>query len=105
MGVFSRLRKKEVGKLAPAETRACSHDLAIRALVAEIRTLTARIDGLQSAFSALNAFRVALEAKTWIAFHRRRGGSVAGGCAGPQQQGVMHAGVTCREIGFKKSRL
>jgi hypothetical protein len=43
--------------------------------------LTARIDGLQRAFSALNAFRVTLEAKTWMGFHQRRSGQVAGGCA------------------------
>jgi len=81
MALFRHYRSKEAGKSAPAGARSCSHDAAINGLTAEIRTLTARIDGLQRAFSALNAFRVALEAKTWIAFHRRRSGHVAGGCA------------------------
>ncbi len=66
---------------AQAETRSCLHDAAINGLAAEIRTLAARIDGMQRAFSALNAIRLALEAKTWIAFHQRRSGHVAGGCA------------------------
>jgi len=92
MDVFRHFRRKEARKSAPAETRSCSHNAAINGLATEIRTLTARIDALQCAFTAridglqravtaLNAFRVALEAKTWIAFHQRRSGRVAGGCA------------------------
>ena len=50
-------------------------------LAAEIRTLTARIDDFERAFRALDAFRIALEAKTWIAFRQHRSGQVAGGCA------------------------
>jgi hypothetical protein len=81
MPLFRKLQKKQLEKSAPASTRLCSHEAAISGLTAEIRTLAARIDGLQRAFTALNAIRLALEAKTWTEFHRRRSGRVAGGCA------------------------
>lgn len=78
MALSQYFRSKDAEEPAPAETASCSHDAG---LAAEIRRLTARIDGFERAFSALNAFRIALEAKTWIAFHQRRSGRVAGGCA------------------------
>lgn len=81
MALSQYFRSKDAEEPAPARTASCSHDAAIHGLAAEIRTLTARIDGLHRAFAALNAFRVALEAKTWIAFHQRRSGQVTGGCA------------------------
>ena len=81
MGLSQYFRSKDAEEPAPAAAASCSHDAAIDGLTAEIRTLAARIHGLHRAFSALNAFRVALEAKTWIAFHQRRSGRVAGGCA------------------------
>jgi hypothetical protein len=81
MTLFQYFRSKDAEEPAPAGTESCSHDAAIHGLTAEIRTLTARIDGLHRAFSALDMIRIALEAKTWIAFHQRRSGRVAGGCA------------------------
>jgi hypothetical protein len=81
MTILRRFRSKEVEKSARAETTSCSHDAAINVLAADIRALTARNDGLQRAFGALNAFRIALETKTWIAFHQRRSGHVAVGRA------------------------
>lgn len=81
MALSQYFRSKDAEQPAPAGTTSCSHDAAIHGLAAEIRMLTARIDGLQRAFTALNLLRVALEAKTWMAFHQRRSGNVAGGCA------------------------
>jgi hypothetical protein len=81
MGLSQYFRSRDAEEPAPTETTSCSHDAAIHGLAAEIRRLTARIDGFERAFTALNSFRVALEAKTWIAFHQRRSGRVAGGCA------------------------
>jgi hypothetical protein len=81
MALFRQLRKNHLEKPEPAAARSCSQVAAIDGLAAEIRTLALRIDGLQRSFSSLNAFRLALEAKTWLEFHRRRSGSVAGGCA------------------------
>ena len=81
MALFQYFRSKDAESPIPDETRSCSHDAAIHGLAAEIRMLTSRIDGLHHAFDALNVFRVALEAKTWMAFHQRRNGRVAGGCA------------------------
>ena len=81
MALSQYFRSKDAEQPAPAGTTSCSHDAAIHGLAAEIRMLTARIDGLQRAFTALDMFRVALEAKTWMAFHQRRSGNVAGGCA------------------------
>lgn len=81
MALFQYFRSKDAEEPAPAGTESCSHDAAIHGLAAEIRRLTARIDDLHRAFTALDAFRIALEAKTWMAFHQRRSGRVAGGCA------------------------
>jgi hypothetical protein len=81
MALFRQLRRKGAEESAPADARSCSHDVAINGLVAEIRTLTVRIDTLQRSFTLLNAFRLALEAKTWMEFHRRRHGRVAAGSA------------------------
>jgi hypothetical protein len=80
MALSQFFRSKDAEEPAPVGAKSCSHDAAIHGLAAEIRRLTARIDGLHRAFTALDSFRVALEAKTWIAFHRRRSGQVAGGC-------------------------
>jgi hypothetical protein len=81
MAVFRHFGSKEAQNQAPGQTGSCLHDASLNELAAQVRMLTASIDSLQRAFSALNAFRVALEAKTWIAFHQRRSGRVAGGCA------------------------
>jgi hypothetical protein len=54
---------------------------AITALAAEIRTIRLEISALRRDFTALNSFRVALEAKSWMEFHRRREGRVAAGVA------------------------
>jgi hypothetical protein len=85
MGLSQYFRSNDAEEPASAEAKSCSQ---LAGLAAEIRTLTARIDGFghridgfEQAFKALNAFRIALEAKTWIGFHQRRRGRVAGGCA------------------------
>ena len=78
MAVFRSFRSEDKEEPAPTAPTSCSQ---IAGLAAEIRTLTARIDDFERAFRALDAFRIALEAKTWIAFHQRRSGRVAGGCA------------------------
>jgi hypothetical protein len=54
---------------------------AINSLAAEIRTIGLEINALRRDFTALNAWRVALETKTWLEFHRRRAGRVAAGIA------------------------
>jgi hypothetical protein len=81
MRLFRHLGSKDGDNSARAETRSCLCDAAIAGVAAEIRALTARIDGFQRALNALNAIRIALEAKTWTAFQRRRSGRVAAGCA------------------------
>lgn len=81
MGLSQYFRSKDAEEPAPAAAAPCSHDAALHGLAAEIRRLSARIDGFERALRALDAFRIALEAKTWIAFHQRRSGRVAGGCA------------------------
>lgn len=78
MALSQYFRSKDAEKPAPTAPTSCSQ---IAGLAAEIRTLTARIDDFERAFRALDAFRIALEAKTWIAFHQRRSGQVTGGCA------------------------
>jgi hypothetical protein len=83
--------KKTKRKLAQAQTACCSHDAAFKAaaidIVAaitasrlEIHALTTRIEGIERAIRALDAVRMALEAKTWMAYHRRLAGRVKAGC-------------------------
>ncbi len=47
----------------------------------EIRVLATRIEGVERAIRALDAVRLALEAKTWMAYQHRRTGRVKAGCA------------------------
>lgn len=78
---FDMFGRKNGQKLAPAETRTCSHDATLNALTAEVRTLTAGIESLERAFRALDALRIAFEAKSWMAFQSRLAGRVKAGCA------------------------
>lgn len=81
MNLFARLRGKDADSSAPAEARSCSHDAAIALVLAEIRALAVRIDGMQRAVDALDQYRAALHAKTWTAYCSRHVGRVAGGSA------------------------
>jgi hypothetical protein len=77
--------RKRNDKSAQAQPRCC---LYAEELLAAIRTsqlatmaLSKRIEALEQAMRALDAVRVALEAKTWMAYQRRLAGRVKAGCA------------------------
>jgi hypothetical protein len=85
MAFLRRLRSERGKKRPPAEARLSSPDAATTAalngLVVEIRAIRLEVAALRHDFAALNAFRLALQTKSWMEFHRRRSGRVAGGVA------------------------
>ena len=85
MGLFRQSRSKNKDESAPAAAKSCSHDAAttaaLQGLTLEIDAIRVELVALRLAFTKLDDFRRALEAKTWTEFHRRRAGRVAGGVA------------------------
>ncbi len=77
--------RKRIEKSAQAQPRCCLHaDEILAAITAsrmETLALSRRIEALERAMRALDAVRVALEAKTWMAYQRRLAGRVKAGCA------------------------
>jgi hypothetical protein len=85
MTLFRPLRSKYGEQSAPAEARLCT---SIDGLIAEMRTIQLdmrttklQIVGLGHDVSALNAYRLALEARSWMQLGRRRADRVAAGVA------------------------
>lgn len=68
-----------------AEARSGSQQAAIvtvlSTLATEMKTMRLELAALRLAFTKLDDFRRALEAKTWMAFQARKVGRVAGGIA------------------------
>jgi hypothetical protein len=77
--------RKKGEKSAQAQPRCCLHVDEMLAAITAIRLETLaqgrRIEALERAMRALDAVRIALEAKTWMAYQRRLAGRVKAGCA------------------------
>ncbi len=77
--------KKKKKKLAQADTKCCLSNVDIMRVLstnsADLQALSRRIEAVERAMRALDAVRIALEAKTWMAYHRRLTGRVKAGVA------------------------
>ena len=91
MALSQYFRSKDAEKPAPTAPTSCSQ---IAGLAAEIRTLTARIDDFERAFRALDAFRIALEAKTGSRFTSAGAAKLPEDAPEPHPQSAMSAAAT-----------